>query len=41
MGLMWHKGFGGRHAGGGIVADKHGIRRAPIRLSCFGFSCFR
>ncbi|EAT76584.1 hypothetical protein SNOG_16005 [Parastagonospora nodorum SN15] len=41
MGLMWHKGFGGRHAGGGVVADRHGVRRAPFRLSCGRFSCFR
>lgn len=59
MGLMWHKGFGGRRAGkmdptlqsrqaaanisigGGVVVDKHGVRRAPFRISCGGFSCFR
>merc|ERR1712070_339499 len=31
MGLMWTKGFGGKHAGGGVVIDKHGARRAPFR----------
>ncbi|KAH7552273.1 hypothetical protein BM1_09135 [Bipolaris maydis] len=59
MGLMWHKGFGGKRAGkmdptlqtwqaaanrftgGGIIVDKHGVRRAPFRISCGRFSCFR
>jgi hypothetical protein len=27
--------------GGGIVADRHGVRRAPFRISFGRFSCFR
>ncbi|OAL46348.1 hypothetical protein IQ07DRAFT_590512 [Pyrenochaeta sp. DS3sAY3a] len=27
--------------GGGVVADRHGVRRAPMRISCGRFSCFR
>jgi hypothetical protein len=30
-----------RMLGGGVVADRHGVRRAPFRLSCGRFSCFR
>ncbi|KAF2197282.1 hypothetical protein GQ43DRAFT_215502 [Delitschia confertaspora ATCC 74209] len=41
MGLMWTKQFGGRRAGGGVVVDKHGVRRAPFRFSLGRFSCFR
>ncbi|KAB2581184.1 hypothetical protein DIS24_g700 [Lasiodiplodia hormozganensis] len=25
MGLMWTKHWGGRHGGGGIIVDKHGL----------------
>lgn len=28
-------------SGGGVVVDKHGMRRAPFRISCGRFSCFR
>ncbi|KAK7181349.1 hypothetical protein PSPO01_12643 [Paraphaeosphaeria sporulosa] len=41
MPLMWTKHFGGRHGGGGVIVDKHGARRAPFRISCGRFSCFR
>jgi len=41
MGLMWTKGFGGKHAGGGVVIDKHGARRAPFRFSFKGLNCFK
>ncbi|KAF4552612.1 Hypothetical protein D9617_9g024010 [Elsinoe fawcettii] len=41
MGLMWTKHWGGRHGGGGVVVDKHGVRRAPFRISLGRFSCFR
>ncbi|KAF2257632.1 hypothetical protein CC78DRAFT_588232 [Lojkania enalia] len=37
MGLMWTKHWGGRHGGGGVVVDKHGVRRAPFRLTAFSY----
>ncbi|KAI4704696.1 hypothetical protein J4E89_009573 [Alternaria sp. Ai002NY15] len=30
MGLMWHKGFGGKHAGGGVVADRTQLQAKPM-----------
>ena len=41
MPFFYSKGFGGRHFGGGVIADRHGVRRAPWRFSLGGFSCFR
>lgn len=26
---------------GGITATRHGVHRAPLRLRCGGFTCFR
>ncbi|KAL1302038.1 hypothetical protein AAFC00_002486 [Neodothiora populina] len=41
MGLMWTKGWGGKHAGGGVIVDKNGVRRAPFRFSLGKLNCFR
>ncbi|KAK6000418.1 hypothetical protein QM012_003664 [Aureobasidium pullulans] len=41
MPFMWTKGWGNKHAGGGVVVDKHGPHRAPFRFSLGKFNCFR
>ncbi|KAL2032298.1 hypothetical protein VTO58DRAFT_105470 [Aureobasidium pullulans] len=41
MPFMWTKGWGGKHAGGGVIVDKHGPRRAPFRFSFGKLNCFR
>ncbi|KAL6704302.1 hypothetical protein ACN47E_008366 [Coniothyrium glycines] len=41
MGLFWSKRWGGRRGDVGITADRRGVHRGPVRVSCCGFSCFR
>jgi hypothetical protein len=33
--------WGGKHAGGGIRVDKHGVHRNPFRFSLGRLNCFR
>ncbi|ROW07237.1 hypothetical protein VMCG_03755 [Cytospora schulzeri] len=41
MPFFWSKGFGGRHFGTNVTADRHGVRRGPWRLTLGKFNCFR
>ncbi|KAK4624535.1 hypothetical protein CLAFUW4_06218 [Fulvia fulva] len=41
MPFLWTKNFGGKHAGGGVTVDRHGVRRNPFRFRCCGLNCFR
>ena len=41
MPFFYSKNWGGKHFGGGVIADKNGVRRAPWRFRIGKFNCFR
>ncbi|KAG6353637.1 hypothetical protein INS49_005345 [Diaporthe citri] len=41
MPFFYSKGFGGKHFGTNVTADRHGVRRGPWRFSLGRFNCFK